>query len=192
MRAAPEDLFALLDRLGVSHATLRHEPVFTVEESGDISAALPGGHTKNLFLKDRKGELWLISALRETRIDLSALAKKLGAQRFSFAGPDLLLETLGVYPGSVSVFALMNDTLNRVTLLIDAALMAHDPVNFHPLSNDATTAVSPTGLLAFLRETGHPPIYVDFANPADPQILAGIDGATAGDHVGSPDPRRRN
>ncbi len=113
--ATRKDLFALLDRLGVAHNTLDHRPVFTVEEGADIKAAMPGGHTKNLFLKDRRGSLWLICALGETEIDLNALAKALGAQRFSFGSSELMIETLGVHPGSVTVFALMNDHLNRVT-----------------------------------------------------------------------------
>jgi Ala-tRNA(Pro) deacylase len=182
--ATQQDLFAMLDRLGVAHVTHAHRPVFTVEESEDIKAALPGGHTKNLFLKDRKGELWLVSALGETKIDLNALAKTLGAQRFSFGGGDLLREALGVTPGSVTVFALINDRLNRVSLVLDQALMAHELVNFHPLANDATTAITPAGLMRFLGETGHPPTFVRFDPDGHPHILTGIDGAPVGDHVG--------
>ena len=172
MRAATkEDLFALLDRLGVAHRTVEHEPVFTVEESAKIDAQMPGGHSKNLFLKDKRGELWLVCALHESKIDLNALAKALGAQRFSFGSAELLHETLGVTPGSVTVFALMNDKLNRVSLVLDAALMAHDPVNFHPLTNQATTAVSAAGLAAFLAETGHPPRQIAFDAAGKPSIL---------------------
>lgn len=169
--ASKHDLFALLDRLGIPHVTHAHRPVFTVEESADIKAALPGGHTKNLFLKDRRGTLWLVCALGETAIDLNALAKALDAQRFSFAGADLMVDALGVHPGAVTVFALINDKLNRVRLVLDQALMAHDPVNFHPLSNDATTAISPAGLLAFLAETGHPPQFVAFDEAGKPSVL---------------------
>jgi Ala-tRNA(Pro) deacylase len=170
--ASKHELFALLDRLGVAHVTHAHRPVFTVEESADIKAALPGGHTKNLFLKDRRGALWLVCALGETAIDLNALAKALDAQRFSFGAADLMVETLGVHPGAVTVFALINDRLNRVRLVLDQALMAHDPVNFHPLSNDATTALSPAGLLTFLAETGHPPLFVAFDETGKPRVLS--------------------
>lgn len=171
MAATRQDLLAFLDRLGVAHRTHDHAPVFTVAESADIKVAMPGGHTKNLFLKDRRGRLFLLSALAETTIDLKALAKLFHADRFSFGSADLLLEALGVTPGSVTVFAAMNDALGRVTILLDEALFAHDPVNFHPLSNDATTAVSPAGLLAFLDATGHHPIRVRFGPEGAPALV---------------------
>jgi Ala-tRNA(Pro) deacylase len=171
MPATRKDLFALLDRLGVAHQTHDHPPVFTVEESTGIKDHLPGGHSKNLFLKDKRGELWLVCALDETKIDLNALAKALGAQRFSFGSGELMVEVLGVHPGAVTAFALINDTLNRVALVLDQALMAHDPVNFHPLSNDATTAVSPAGLLTFLAHTGHPPRLVAFDAQGKPSLV---------------------
>lgn len=136
--------------------------MFTVAESAGIKAAMPGGHTKNLFLKDKKGALLLFSALAETQIDLNALSKTLGMGRFSFGSADLLFETLGVHPGSVTVFAAINDRLNRVRVGLDAALFAHAVVNFHPLSNDATTAVSPADVLRFLDHTGHHPVRVAF------------------------------
>jgi len=164
--ATRKELFALLDRIGVSHHTTEHEPVFTVEESDKIDAKIPGGHTKNLFVKDRKGGLWLVCALSASQIDLNALAKLLGVQRFSFGAADLMRDALGVTPGSVTAFALINDRLNRMGLVLDQGLMACDAVNFHPLSNDATTSISPAGLMRFLEETGHRPIMVDFAGPA--------------------------
>src|SRR3954471_8768389 len=134
-------LFALLDRLGVAHTTFEHPPVFRVEEGQEIKAALPGGHTKNLFLKDAKGQLWLISALGETAIDLKRLHTVIGSGRLSFGNPALMVQTLGVTPGSVTAFGLINDTDRRVRFVLDAALAKADPVNFHPLANDATTAV---------------------------------------------------
>jgi Ala-tRNA(Pro) deacylase len=161
--ATRADLFALLDRLGVAHATLDHRPVFTVEEGADIKAGLPGGHSKNLFLKDKDGALFLVSALDRTEIRLNQLHKILGCKRLSFGGADLMQEALGVTPGSVTAFALINDQAGRVGFVLDAALLAHDPVNFHPLKNDATTSVSPDGLLRFARATGHEPRLVDFA-----------------------------
>lgn len=166
--ASRQDLFALLDRLGVAHATLDHRPVFTVEDGADIKAGLPGGHSKNLFLKEKTGKdggarLFLVSALDATQIRLNRLHRVLDCRRLSFGAAELMQETLGVAPGSVTPFALMNDVEGRVGFVLDAALLAHDPVNFHPLKNDATTAVSPDGLIAFARATGHEPHVVDFA-----------------------------
>jgi Ala-tRNA(Pro) deacylase len=161
--ATPDDLFALLDRLGIRHATHRHAPVFRVEEGHEIKAALPGGHTKNLFLKDAKDQVWLISALGETRIDLKALPRVIGSARLSFGREALLWELLGVRPGSVTLFALINDRGRRVRLVLDKALFDHELVNFHPLANDATTAVSTEGMMRFLRHLGVEPQLVDFA-----------------------------
>ena len=166
MPASRSDLFAFFDAHGVAHRTHDHPPVFRVEEGQAVKAAMPGGHTKNLFLKDAKGQLWLVSALGETRIDLKVLHKTIGSARLSFGPPDLMLETLGVTPGSVTVFGMINDREHRVRLVLDRALFEHDPVNFHPLSNDATTAVSPEGLLAFLRALGVEPMIVDFSGEA--------------------------
>ena len=163
--ATPDDLFAFLDRHGIAHRTLEHPAVFRVGEGPEIKAALPGGHTKNLFLKDAKGQLWLISALGETRIDLKGLPAVIGSARLSFGSEQALHEALGVRPGSVTVFALINDRARRVRLVLDQALMAHALVNFHPLANTATTAVSREGLLRFLEALGVQPLVVDFANP---------------------------
>jgi Ala-tRNA(Pro) deacylase len=168
--AEPADLFAFLDRHAIAHATLQHAPVFSVGEGEAIKAALPGGHSKNLFLKDAKDQLWLISALGETRIDLKRLPAAIGAARLSFGSPALMAETLGVTPGSVTAFGLINDTGRRVRFVADAALMAADPVNFHPLTNTATTAVSQAGFRAFLAALGVEPLVVDFS--ADPPVVA--------------------
>jgi Ala-tRNA(Pro) deacylase len=157
------ELFAFLDREGIAHWTLTHAPVFRVGDGQEIKDALPGGHTKNLFLKDDKGQLWLISALGETRIDLKALRKVIGSGRLSFGSAALMEEALGVTPGSVTAFALINDKERRVRFVADAALMAADPVNFHPLSNAATTAVSQEGFRRFLRALQIEPTVVDFA-----------------------------
>jgi Ala-tRNA(Pro) deacylase len=156
------DLFAFLDAHDVAHTTLEHPPVFRVEEGLEIKAALPGGHTKNLFLKDAKGQLWLISALGETTIDLKRLHTVIGSARLSFGAAALMEETLGVTPGSVTAFGLINDTGRRVRFVLDAALTKADPVNFHPLSNDATTAVSRDGFRRFLTALGVQPLIVDF------------------------------
>jgi len=166
--AAP--LFAFLDRHGIAHRTLEHPPVFHVGEGEAIKAAMPGGHTKNLFLKDAKDRLWLVTALGETRIDLKRLPAVIGSAKLSFGPEALMLETLGVRPGSVTPFGLINDAGRRVTLVVDRALLDSDPVNFHPLTNTATTAVSCAGFLAFLAALGIAPIVVDFAalEPAPP------------------------
>jgi Ala-tRNA(Pro) deacylase len=135
-KTGPDALFALLDRAGIGHQTLWHAPVFRVGEGAEIKARLAGGHTKNLFLKDAKERLWLISALGETSIDLKGLPPRIGSARLSFGSPALLAEVLGVEPGSVTPFALINDVAHRVTLILDAALLRADPVNFHPLTNN--------------------------------------------------------
>lgn len=166
-----ESLLAHLDALGVAHVTHDHPPVFTVAESGAIKAALPGGHTKNLFLRDKKGRLVLLSALAETVIDINAFSRAIGAARFSFGSAELLEARLGVSPGSVTAFALLNDPDCVVEFFLDAALLAHDPVNFHPLRNDATTAVSPQDLLRFVESTGRRAGLVDFTDAGAPRVI---------------------
>src|SRR4051812_45408783 len=146
----PEELFARLDVLGIPHRTYTHPPVFTVAESASLRGSLPGGHCKSLFLKDRKGGLWLVVALEERPIDLKRLADMLGAPRFSFGNPDLLYEVLGVTPGSVTPFALANDTAHRVAIVLDKGMLTHDPLNYHPLVNDRTTAITSGDLLRFV------------------------------------------
>jgi Ala-tRNA(Pro) deacylase len=157
------DLIALLDATGVAHSTLDHPAVFRVGEGEEIKAALPGAHTKNLFLKDAKGQLWLVSACGETTIDLKRLPNVIGSARLSFGNEVLMLETLGVTPGSVTAFGLINDTERRVRFVLDKALADADPVNFHPLTNTATTTVSQAGFRAFLKALRVEPLIVDFA-----------------------------
>jgi Ala-tRNA(Pro) deacylase len=164
--ASREDLFAFFDVHGITHRTLDHPPVFRVGEGAEIKAALPGGHTKNLFLKDAKGQLWLVCTLGETAIDLKRLPAAIGSARLSFGSPELLYEALGITPGSVTVFALINDPERRVRLVLDKALLETDPLNFHPLANDATTAVSRKGLMRFLAALGVEPQVVDFTSLA--------------------------
>jgi len=163
MPATPETLFARLDELGVAHKTHGHPPVFTVSEAVALRGALPGGHTKNLFLKDKKGGLWLAVMLEERRTDLKRLADALGAPRFSFGSGELLYEVLGVRPGSVTPFALINDTARRVAVVLDEGMLALDPLNFHPLENDRTTAIAPSGLLRFVESCGRRPRILDLA-----------------------------
>lgn len=159
MAASREELMHFLDELGIETSTVEHPAVFTVAESHEIIDNLPGGHTKNLFLKDKKGNLFLIVALNDARIDLKATGPLIGASgRVSFGKPDLLMEVLGVEPGSVTPFSLINDrAARRVTVVLDAAMMAHDLLNYHPLQNTATTAISSEDLLKFVRACGHEP-----------------------------------
>ena len=159
-----DDLLACLDDLGIATETFDHAPVFTVEEARIHCGHLPGGHCKSLFLKDKKGQLWLIVTLDSQPIDLKSLSKALGAARFSFGKPDLLHETLGVTPGSVTPFALINDVDLRVSVVLDAAMMAMDRLNYHPLTNDATTAITPQGLHDLIISFGHSPRTFDFAS----------------------------
>jgi len=157
----PDALFARLDELGIAHRTYSHPPVFTVEEAKSLRGTLPGGHCKSLFLKDKKSGLWLVEALEECRVDLKALADGLGAPRFSFGSAELLYEVLGIRPGSVTPFAAINDGANRVTVVLQQAMLAHDPLNYHPLENTRTTAIAPADLVRFLEASGHAPRIVD-------------------------------
>src|SRR3954469_25532037 len=135
MPASPEDLFAYLDRLGIEHSTVSHPPLFTVEQSQALRGQIPGRHTKNLFLKSKRGALFLVVLGEDTAVDLKHLHRKLGADRFSFCSAQLLCETLGVEPGSVTPFALINDVGSRVAVVLDAEMMRHETLNYHPLSN---------------------------------------------------------
>jgi len=159
----PEELFARLDALGIAHRTYSHPPVFTVAEAAALRGSLPGEHCKSLFLKDKKGGFWLAVMLEERRVDLKKLADRLGAPRFSFGGAEDLYELLGVRPGSVTPFALVNDVAGRVSPVLDAAMLEHDPLNYHPLVNDRTTAVAPADLLRFIAACGHTPRIIDLA-----------------------------
>jgi Ala-tRNA(Pro) deacylase len=158
--ATDTDLFARLDALGIAHKTYAHAPVFTVEESRAACAHVPGGHTKNLFLKDKKDGLWLVVAREELRVDLNALSRALDSPRFSFGSAELLIATLGVPPGSVTPFSLINDGEGKVRVVLDEAMLALDPLNFHPLRNDRTTAIAAADLLKFVRANGHEPVVI--------------------------------
>jgi len=166
--ATPDELFAALDRLGIAHPTVSHPPLFTVEQSQSLRGAIPGGHTKNLFLKDKKDALFLVTALEDTTIELKSLHRLLGASsRFSFGSAELMMQTLGVTPGAVTPFGAINDRAHRVTVVLDAALMQHAVINAHPLVNTMTTSVARDDLLKFLDSTGHPPRIVAVAGAVD-------------------------
>ncbi len=158
MPATPADLLAFLASLNIETVTVEHPPLFSVEESRNLRGEIPGAHTKNLFLIDRKDGLFLVVAEEDAKIDLKRLHEKLGAAgRFSFGKPALMEATLGITPGSVSPFAAINDTDKRVQVVLDAGLMRQDPLNFHPLQNTMTTRIAAADLLRFLQATGHEP-----------------------------------
>jgi Ala-tRNA(Pro) deacylase len=157
MPANRQDLFKRLEELGISTDTVEHDAVFTVSESDKLHRELPGGHTKNLFLKDAKGRLFLIVAESHATVDMKKLHKPIGCARLSFGKPDLLEQTLGVQPGSVTAFSLINDTDNAVSVVIDEQLMSFDTINCHPLINTATTSIARDDLLKFMNATGHEP-----------------------------------
>lgn len=158
----PKTLLARLSALEIPNRTVTHPPVFTVDEAKSHRDGLPGGHTKNLFLKDKKGRMFLVTADEDREIDLKSLRDKLGAKPLSFASAERLMTYLGVEPGSVTPLAVINDTDNAVTMALDSALMTHEMINVHPLVNTATTALTPQGLVRFLEACAHPPMMIDF------------------------------
>ena len=158
MAHTPDTLFAYLDGLGIAHKTMTHPPVFTVEQAKALRGKIEGAHTKNLFLRDKKSELYLVVALESSQIELKGLHRLLGASgRFSFGAANLLRETWGVDPGSVTPFGAINDTDARVSVVLDAAMMEHETLNFHPLLNTMTTSIARDDLLKVLEATGHRP-----------------------------------
>jgi Ala-tRNA(Pro) deacylase len=161
MPASCEDLLAYLDKLGIASETVEHPPLFTVEDSQKLRGDIPGGHCKNLFIKDKKSRLFLLVLEEETTVDLKRVHEKIGAQgRVSFGSAELLEEVWGVKPGAVTPFGAINDTSGRVTVILDADMMRHDLLNFHPLVNTRTTGVKAEDLAKFLRATGHEPLIV--------------------------------
>jgi Ala-tRNA(Pro) deacylase len=160
MPATRAELLARIDALGIATTTVDHAPVFTVEEAQKVHGEIPGGHCKNLFLKDEKGAIWLIVCLEEARVDLKAAPAKIGSKRLTFGKPDLLMEVLGVEPGSVTPFGLINDTAARANVILDAAMMEHELLNYHPLVNSATTTIHAADLVRFIKSCGHDPRIV--------------------------------
>ncbi len=158
------DLFDFLAKLGIETVTTEHAPVFTVEESQSLRGSIPGGHCKSLFLKSKKGDLWLVVADEARRVDLKRLGKHLGSGNLSFGKPELLGEVLGVEPGSVTPFALINDPGHRVRVVLDQAMLRHDKLNYHPLQNDATTTIGSADLQAFVAALGHDAYITDLEN----------------------------
>lgn len=161
MPATQDDLIAALGRLGIAAAVVSHPPLFTVEQSQALRGKVPGAHTKNLFLKDKKSRLFLVTVLEDAEVDLKQLHHVIGASgRLSFGSPELLLERLGVIPGAVTPLGVINDQPPSVTVVLDAALVANDLINCHPLVNTATITLARPDLLAFLHSTGHEPLIL--------------------------------
>ena len=165
MKTRP-DLIAFFDAHAIDHTTIDHPAVFRVGEGEDIKQGIPGAHTKNLFLKDAKGRLWLISAKDDTQIDLKRLHTVIGSARLSFGSAELMEQALGVTPGSVTAFAMINGVGRDVTFVLDHRLAGAERVNFHPLVNTATTGVSQAGFAMFFQALGITPLVVDFETMA--------------------------
>lgn len=162
MPASSDDLIAYLDALSIATTTVEHPPLHTVEQSQSLRGDIPGGHTKNLFVKDKKSRLFLLVLGEETRVDLKRVHEKIGAQgRVSFGSAELLEEVWGVRPGAVTPFGAINDEPGRVSVVLDATMMRHARLNFHPLVNTRTTGLASADLVKFLRATGHEPIVVE-------------------------------
>ncbi|TIW19653.1 MAG: prolyl-tRNA synthetase associated domain-containing protein [Mesorhizobium sp.] len=150
------ELYAFLADLGISVSTVRHPPLFTVADSQALRGEIPGGHTKNLFLKDKKDNFFLVTVGEEAEVDLKQIHHLIGAAgRVSFGKPEMLMELLGVIPGAVTVFGLINDTTGRVKVVLDQELMSHEVINGHPLTNEATTTIAAADLVRFVEATGH-------------------------------------
>jgi Ala-tRNA(Pro) deacylase len=166
MPLTSDELLARFDTLGIKYVNHEHPPLFTVEESKALRGELPGGHVKNLFLRDKAKRFWLLTTLEDTRIDLKAMARRLDAGRFTFANETQLIEHLGITPGAVSPLAAVNAAAGAISVVLDTALMNADPLNLHPLRNDRTTAMSAADLVAFLKSCGHAPRLLDFSSTA--------------------------
>jgi Ala-tRNA(Pro) deacylase len=163
--ATPDELFALLDSLDIEHSTVSHPPFFTVEEGRPWHDKIPGLHCKNLFIKDRKGGIWLVVMPADKRADLGRLEKALAAPRFSFARPEVLWAVLELTPGSVTPFGLINDRPRRVTVILDQEMLDSVWVNFHPLHNAASTTLRSADLVRFVRALGYEPVIVRLPEP---------------------------
>lgn len=160
---SPQQLLARLAALGIASTSHEHAAVFTVEEAKALRGELAGGHIKNLFLRNKKEEMWLVVAEEDKKIDLKALGERLGAGKLSFGSADRLLRYLGVLPGAVTPFGIINDKDRKVKVVLDRDLMGLGIVNAHPLVNTMTTALAPQDLVKFLEAEGHPALVIDLA-----------------------------
>lgn len=164
MPKTESDLHAFLAEIGIDAATTRHPPLFTVADSQALRGNIAGAHTKNLFLKDKKDNFFLVTVDEDAEVDLKQIHHLIGAaSRVSFGKPDMLMELLGVIPGAVSVLGLVNDTQARVKIVLDERLMESDIINAHPLTNEATTSIRSADLVRFIRATGHDPVILKVA-----------------------------
>lgn len=161
--STPDQLLAHLLELGIETSTVSHPAVFTVDEAKRLRGELPGAHSKSLFLRNKKGRMWLVVVLEDRKIDLRDLGEQLGAGRLSFGSPERLMRYLGVIPGAVTPFGAYNDRDHDVQIVVDRTMMESPVLNFHPLDNTRTTAIAPADLVRFLEATGHPPQLLDFA-----------------------------
>jgi Ala-tRNA(Pro) deacylase len=158
---SPQQLLDRLSALGIEHHVVTHPPLFTVEESKALRGELPGHHIKNLFVRDRRETMFLVVAQEDRRVDLKALASVIGAGKLSFGSAERLMKYLGVLPGAVTPFAVINDTGAEVRVFIDRSVMGTGAIHCHPLVNDMTVALQPDDLVRFLRATGHEPKLID-------------------------------
>lgn len=161
--ARPDDLFARLAELGVEAETVSHRPVFTVEEAKAFRGELRGCHTKNLFLRNKKGTtMWLVVCPEDRTVDLKQLGAQIGADRLSFGSADRLMKYLGVIPGAVSPLAVLNDKQRKVRVVLDRALLGAEALNFHPLDNGMTTTIHPDDFVRYLEAELHTPKIISF------------------------------
>ncbi len=160
---SPEQLLALLAAADIHPQVFSHPPVFTVEEAKNLRGHFPGAHVKNLFLRNKKGEMWLVVAEEDRPIDLKWLGEALSAGRLSFGSPERLMRHLGVSPGSVTPLAIINDHEGKVRLILDQGVKRHEEINCHPLINDRTISLKVRDLVQFLERHGHPPSWMDFS-----------------------------
>jgi Ala-tRNA(Pro) deacylase len=166
--AKPEDLFRRLQELAIETETMEHPPVYTVEEAKRLRGEIAGCHTKNLFLRNKKGAMWLLVCLEDRQVDLKSLGREVGGGRFSLGSAERLMRYLGVVPGAVSPLAVINDRRGEVVVLLDRDVLRCDSLNFHPLDNAMTTSILPEDFLRFLEAEDHPPTFVDFGNSEGP------------------------
>ena len=165
--ASPQDVEQRFARLGCDCSTISHPAMRTVEDSRKYRNGVPGGYSKNLFLRNKKGKMWLVTLLEDRQVDLKLLGQQIGAGRVSFASPERLMQYLGVIPGAVTPLAVINDHSNSVSLVLDAALLERNPLHFHPCDNTMTTTINKDGLLAYLNDCQHQPVILDFdSSPA--------------------------
>ena len=164
----PDQLLVILDQLDIAHTTIKHPPMFTVAESKKLRITpTRGSYTKNLFLRNKKGSMWLVTCSEDRRLDLPSLADRLQAGRLSFGSADRLMKYLGVTPGAVSPLALINDSIESVSFVIEEELLREPMIHLHPLINTQTTRIATRDLLRFVCHTGHPPLCLRLDTSTD-------------------------